>query len=404
MVMSREFYIENRSQLAKRLGGGVFVLTAYSKQQRTNDTSQRFEQEANFWWLTGIEAAQWQLIVDGTRNKSWLVAPHIKDINYIFDGGLSAEDAVGISGVDTVISSDEATVLLRDLAKKHIVVYAIGEHQHVEYFDFVQNPADKKLRESLTRIFATVRGCRKDITALRRIKQPEEIAALRQAIDLTIEGFELIKEKLPTLKYEYEVEAEFGYLFRRKGAFGHAYDPIVAGGLHACTLHYDTNDDTLKKRELLMLDVGARHHGYSADISRTYAVGKPTKRQIAVHAAVQAAQTEIINLLGPGVSVEEYHKRSDAIMIDALMSLDLMTNKDDTASFRKYFPHAISHGLGIDTHDGLGGPKYFEAGMVLTVEPGIYINEESIGVRIEDDILITKSGYENLSVKLSTDL
>ena len=148
------------------------------------------------------------------------------------------------------------------------------------------------------------------------------------------------------------------------------------------------------------MDIGARHHGYAADITRTYAYGKPTKRQQSVHATVQAAQTEIISLLEPGLSVETYQTKVDAIMKRALMDLKLITDEKDE-KYHKYFPHAISHGLGIDVHDALGKPRVLQPGMVLTVEPGIYIPEAGIGVRIEDDIVITDTGHRNMSGKLS---
>ncbi len=149
------------------------------------------------------------------------------------------------------------------------------------------------------------------------------------------------------------------------------------------------------------MDVGAFYGGYAADISRTYVKGEPTKRQAAVHQAVEVAHHRIIKLIEPMLSVEEYQRSVDKIMKEALDSIGLQS--DDTG-LRKYFPHAISHGLGIDVHDSLGAPKYFETNMVLTVEPGIYIPEENIGVRIEDDILVTANGRKNLSAALSTGL
>jgi Xaa-Pro aminopeptidase len=399
-----KFFASNRDQLTTKLKGGIVVLTAYTEMQRSNDTAFAFEQEANFWWLTGIEVADWWLIIDGTRHKSWLVAPTLSKSHEIFDGSLSPEKAKKISGVDEVIARDDAKSLLRDLAKKHSVVHTLGEQPYAEYLDFSLNPAGRKLHEMMERTFNSVQDCRKDLAKLRTIKQPEEVAHMKKVINLTIAAFEEVKAGLDAMSYEYEVEAEFSYLFRRKGAKGHAYDPIVASGKNACTLHYGSNSDKMKKRELLLLDIGARHEGYAADITRTYALGEPTKRQRDVHAAVQRAQAEIIKLLRPELSVEEYQRDVDRIMTEALMSLGLMKNADDEAGFRKYFPHAISHGLGIDVHESLGAPRSFQAGMLLTVEPGIYIPEEGIGVRIEDDILITDKGRTNLSARLSTDL
>jgi len=380
------------------------VLTAYTGMQRGNDTAFGFEQEANFWWLTGIEAADWWLIIDGTRHKSWLVAPTVSQSHEIFDGSLSPEDAKAVSGADEVITRDDAKSLLRDLAKKHSVVHTLGEQPYAEYLDFSLNPAGRKLHEMLERTFNSVQDCRKDVAKLRAIKQSEEISHMKKVIGLTIDAFEEVKSGLGAASYEYEVEAEFSYLFRRGGAAGHAYDPIVASGKNACTLHYGANNAKMKKRDLLLLDIGARLGGYAADITRTYALGEPTKRQREVHGAVQQAHERIIKLLRPDLSVEQYQRDVDKIMAEALMSLGLMQGENDEANFRKFFPHAVSHGLGVDVHESLGAPRFFQPGMILTVEPGIYIPAEGIGVRIEDDILITEKGHSNLSARLSTDL
>lgn len=401
--MDATFFTANRERLMGALPGGIAVVAAYTGMQRGNDAAFAFEQEANFWWLTGIEAADWWLIIDGARRKSWLVAPHVSDSHQIFDGSLSAEQAQQISGVDGVLTESEALSMLRTLAKKHSIAYALGEQPYAEYLDFQLNSAPKKTYELLQRTFKSVQDCRKELATLRAIKQPEEIAAMRKAIDLTIDAFLHVKDALSDYKTEYEVEAEFSYLFRKNNAI-HAYDPIVAGGTNACTLHYGANADKLKKRQLLLMDIGARTNGYAADITRTYAIGEPTKRQIAVHQAVKSAQEQIIALISPEYSVEQYQRDVDAIMTDALLGLGLMSSRDDHNNFRKYFPHAISHGLGVDVHDSLGAPKFLQPGMVLTVEPGIYIPEEGIGVRIEDDILVTEKGYDNLSGRLSTDL
>jgi Xaa-Pro aminopeptidase len=402
--MKSDFFKSNRRRLIEKLNGGVVVMSAYGQMQRSNDMAFNFEQEANFWWLTGIEFPNWWIIIDGVRNKSWLVAPQISPSHEVFDGSLSADRAKTISGVDAILTPDEAQSLLRDLSKKHSVVYVLGEQPHAEHLDFSLNPAIKSLREHAGRIFATVQDCRKELAVLRAIKQPEEIVAMKAAINITIDGFEAVKNKLATASYEYEIEAEFNYYFRMHGANGHAYDPIVAGGEHACTLHYIANSQKLKKRQLLLLDIGARVGGYAADITRTYAYGEPTRRQIDIHGAVQSAQREIITLIQPNLSVEQYQTSVDRIMSDALIGLGLMADTNDMESYHKYFPHAVSHGLGVDVHDSLGSPKFLQEGMVLTVEPGIYIPDEGIGVRIEDDILVTASGNFNMSQRLSTDL
>jgi Xaa-Pro aminopeptidase len=401
--MKQIFFTKNRDRLVTMLDGGLVVLPAYTTMQRSNDAAHFFDQEANFWYLSGVDEPDWWLIIDGSRSKSWLVAPDIDEVHRVFDGGLSPNEAQAISGVNEVISHKDCEALLRNLAKKHSVAFTLGEHPYRDHFSFVENPAQKKLTAVLERIFNAVQDCRKDLAGQRAIKQPEEIAAMKKAIRLTTDAFSYVKEVLPSLKYEYEVEAEFDYYFKKHGAH-HAYDPIVASGAHACTLHYSANSAKLKNNSLLLMDIGARLGGYSADVTRTYVVGTPTKRQVEIHRAVETAHHEIIGLLKPGLAISLYQDAVEDIMKQTLIGVGLMKNSEDEQAYRTYFPHAVSHGLGIDTHDALGAPEFFREGMVVTVEPGIYIAKESIGVRIEDDILITKNGHENLSGRLSTGL
>lgn len=402
--MKQNFYISNRQRLTKILEGGIVVVTGYKQMQRGNDAAFMFEQEANFWWLSGIESPDWWLIIDGQRNKSWLVSPSVSDTHAIFDGSLSAEAAHEISGAQQVVGHDEAVRMLRDLAKKHSVVYSLDEPPRSEYYGFAVNPAIKKNWRMLQTIFNDVEDVRPILDKLRAIKQPEEIAAIKKAIKLTVDAFKLVKQKLPDFRFEYEVEAEFSYSFRRSGATGHAYDPIVAGGASACTLHYGANKAKLKNGSILLLDIGARVDGYAADISRSYAVGAQSNRHKEVHAAVENAHHKIIKLLRPNLSFTDYYYLVDQIMKQALIGLGLIESGADESKYRKYFPHAIGHGLGVDVHDSLGHFLEFLPGMVLTVEPGIYIPEEGIGVRIEDDILITDKGHTNLSAALPTSM
>ncbi len=398
-----DLFAENREKLMVALEGGIIVLTGYARMQRGNDVAAAFEQEANFWWLTGIEEASWWIIIDGTRRKSWLVAPERSTTHVIFDGGLHYEDAQKISGVNDVVSHDKGLSMLRDLSKKHSVVFALGDQPYADYLDFVLNPAPKKLHEHLKRTFMSVRDCRKDIANLRAVKDDREIAALKKSVNLTIDAFEQLKDMILTKKYEYEIDAEFEHFFQIRGASS-AYDSVVAAGANSCTLHHMHGRSRIKKNDILLLDIGSRHMGYVADISRTYSTGEPTKRQIAVHGVVQEAHRQIIKLLKPGLLFEEYQRQVNKIMMTGLIELGFAKDMQDVDACRKYFPHAVTHGLGIDAHDSLGSSRVLLADMVLTVEPGIYIPEEKIGVRIEDDILITQTGHTNLSARLSTDL
>lgn len=399
--MDSSFFKGNRERLITALKGGVIVVSAHHEMQRMADMAFAFEQEANFWWLSGVEAPDWRLIIDGTRGKSYLIAPEVDPVYQLFNGSLSADAAAEVSGVDGILEWREGDAMLRQLARKHSVVYALGDEAEAKSYGFVLNPAAHELWQQLERIFHTVQDCHKELAALRAIKQEAEVVSIEQAIRVTERAFEQVRTKLSELHYEYEIEAEFTHYFRTHGAKGHAYDPIVAAGDHACTLHYTANNGRLAKRQLVLMDIGARVQGYAADITRTYEVGAATSRQRAVHAAVEEAQRQIIKLLAPELPLVEYQTQVDEIMTRQLIGLGLITSASDE-KYRTYFPHAVSHGLGIDVHDHLGRPRYLQPGMVLTVEPGIYIPEEGIGVRIEDDILITSSGNRNLSGHLST--
>lgn len=401
--LDKTFFAGNRERVYDELKGGILAVPAYKEMQRGNDAAAHFEQEANFWYLTGVEHPDWWLLMDAQRRRSWLVAPQVDSTHEVFNGSLSLDEAKKISGVEEVIDQHEADSWLRQAARSHHLMHMVNNLSIVDKLGFTPNPAAHDMHEKLDRIFTRVSDFRLELARLRAIKQEVEIKAIQSAVDLTVKSFKHVRKSIDTYKHEYEVEADFTSDFRRAGASGHAYDPIVATGKNACTLHYVHNKDKLKKGQMLLLDIGARHNGYAADISRTYGLGAVTNRQRDVHDAVREAQQKIIDIIEPGLSSAEYHGKVEDIMKEALMGLGLMVDKDDSA-YSKYFPHSIGHGLGIDVHDSLGGAKVLQPGMVMTVEPGIYIPEEGIGVRIEDDILITDEGHKNLSAKLSNQL
>lgn len=389
----------HRQRLYKQAAGQLIVLTAYDSVQQSGDMAAPFLQESTFWWATGIEQPGWKVVLDTAHAHATLVRPKRSDDDIIFNGDSDDEEIAAVSGIKRIINDKDFESMLRNLQRKHAVVYTLNPKQHHE---FILNPAKQTLQVALKRIFGTVQHCDLLFDELKSIKQPDEILTMRSAIDLTCKSFAEIRKNLSSLKNETAVEAEFIYRFHKAGA-KHAYEPIVASGKNACVLHYTANNQALRSRDMVLIDIGARVGGYSADITRTYCLN-PTKRQKQVHAAVENAEREIISLITPGLSVVEYIQCVDTIMKHALQELGLLKQLDDNDTYRKYFPHAISHGLGIDTHDSLGRARYFKPGMVLTVEPGIYIPEEGIGVRIEDDILVTETGFENLSAALPTTL
>lgn len=397
--MGSDFFASNQNKLTSLFGNVPIVLSANSLMQKRGDMAYSFSQESNFWWLTGINEPDWILIING--DNKYLVAPDIDDSRRIFDGDHDVNSIKATSGIDNVIDKAEGDRIIKELSAKHNKVCTLGADPRRKYYDFHDNPGPKTLSRRLTRLFAEVKDCRPELARLRAIKTKDEIELMQTAIDLSVDAFQEIRKNINSYDHEYQIEADFSRHFRFNGADGHAYEPIIASGINACTLHYSKNNSSIKSGELVLIDVGASRNGYNADITRTYSVGKASARQISVHNAVQKAHYKIIDLLKPGLSFEDYHKKSDEIMRSALEDLGLLNSESD---YRKYFPHAISHGLGIDVHESLGGYGDFKPGMTLTVEPGIYMPDESIGVRIEDNILITDSGYINMSAKLSTDL
>lgn len=402
--MKAMMYKKNREKLQKECGEeALIIVSAPYELQATHDSTYRFQQDAQFFWLTGIESPGWKLIIDGKKHIEYLIAPMRDETEIIFNGNNESADVLIQSDVTKVIEAKAADALLHELAHEYKEVHTPGADPYTKYLSAIQNPSYKMNRRWLSGYFDTLIDCRPMLNKVRAIKNDEEIARMRQAIAITCEAFEKAKNSLAQLNYENELEAEFDYVFRRNNAT-HAYEPIVASGSNGLVLHYVKNNARLTEKGLVVMDIGAAYKGYAADITRTYAIGTITAREAAVHAAVERAQAEIIGIIAPGVSLAEYQDKSDRIMKEALHSLGLLAELDDAGTYRKYFPHAVSHGLGVDVHESLGGFKQFEPGMVLTVEPGIYIPEEGIGVRIEDDILVTPTGNENLSSRLATSL
>jgi len=401
MEAASAMFCEHRKKLRNALNSkNPIIITGYTSMQLAGDMAVPFIQQADFFWLTGISEPGWQLLL---LEEEYLVRPYISPSELLFDGGMLDHEAAKVSGVHTIITADVAKNLLKDQQKAGITkVYAGGYDAPYLKDSFTINPAAVIAQRTLKRKFQNVEDIRPLLVRLRATKDENEHAYIRKAIAITTKGFNSVRDTLADLvQYEYEVEASLGYTFRMNGAEGYAYEPIVAAGANALTLHYTRNNNPLPKNGLLLIDAAARVGGYCADITRTYAIGTPTAREVAVHAAVEKAHFAIINLIKPGLALSEYQDKSDEIMKEALRSLGLLKKPED---YRKYFPHAISHGLGIDVHESFGGYTEFMPGMVLTVEPGIYIPEEGIGVRIEDDILVTETGNENLSGDLPTGL
>jgi len=241
------------------------------------------------------------------------------------------------------------------------------------------------------------------LNALRMIKSPEEIRVTQQACDITSKAFRRCLETVKPGLYEYQVQAEIEYIFKHHNATGHAYAPIIAGGKNACCLHYSKNQSLLHDGDLILFDIGCEYLNYSSDLSRTIPInGKFTERQKQCYNAVLRVMKQLRELYRPGHCINEINETTHRLMEQEMIQLGLFTaeavkSQDPNAPLeRKYLMHGMSHHIGLDVHDSIDKFKPFEPGMILTCEPGIYIREEGIGIRIENDLLITEGEPINL--------
>lgn len=402
-----EFFSANRERLRELFTGTApIVMTANGLLQRGADVTYPFAQEANFWYLTGIDEPDIVLVID--RDKEYLIVPARSASREAFDGSVDAAALTRRSGIQTVYDDATGWELLRTRLKKvkHVATMAMPP-AYIEHYGMYTNPARAALHTRLKDYKSDLEllDLHAHLIRMRSVKQPQELAAIKQAIHVTIQAIKQATspKKLQAYTHEYQLEAELTRAFRRSGSEGHAFEPIVAGGRRACVLHNIANNGSFVADELVLLDVGAQVEHYAADISRTFSLSEPTQRQQAVHAAVLAVQDFACGLLKPGVSVRDYEQKIEQFMGEKLRELRLIKTISHDA-VRQFYPHATSHFLGLNLHDVGDYDRPLEPGMVLTVEPGIYIPAEGIGIRIEDDVLVTEQGVEVLSKALSRDL
>lgn len=407
-LFGSDFFSGNRERLRQLFTGTApIVITANGLVQKAADEAFSFRQDGSFWYLTGIDDPDIILVMD--KGREYLILPDRGTWIEASEGVLQAADIARRSGVDEVLNEKEGWKQLAARIKKvrHVATLSANP-PYMDVFGMYANPARAMLHKRLKEINGELEllDLRQHLMRMRMAKQPVELEALRRAVDITIETIKYVTKspRLSKYAYEYEVEADITHGFRRRGAEGHAFDPIAVAGPRACVLHLSAGDVPLASDELLVLDVGARVAHYCADIARTVSLGgKPSRRQQAVHKAVLQSQEYAFSLLKPGTNLREYERNMAQFVGEKLRELGVIKSIDHDL-VRRYFPHATSHFVGIDAHDSGDYDRPLEPGAVLAVEPGIYIPEEGIGVRIEDNILITADGHEILSDKLSREL
>lgn len=395
-----DFFSANRNKLQQlATTDAPIVIAGHGLLQRNSDMAMPFRQDSNFWYLTGIDEPDMLLVLDGASE--YLIVPERDAIRQAFDGSLELDHLSRRAGIDKIYETAEGWRRLSTSIKKHGKIAGLQPPEiHVEHFDFYTNPARRAL---MGKVHDIQKDCelvdiRDAFVQLRSIKQPEEMRAIQASIDLTVRTLNRLPAKLKKMEHEYEAEAFITQAFRSKSAL-HGYSPIVASGFNACTLHYEKNNSPIDTAAPLLIDVGAEIEYYSADITRVFGPDQPIKRQEAVVGAVIDVQDYALTLLKPGATIKDNEKLVEKYMGEKLRELGLISELS-REEIRRFYPHATSHFLGLDVHDIGNYEAPLQPGMVLTVEPGIYIPNENLGIRIEDNIVITKSGHKILSKKL----
>lgn len=372
------------------------------------DGTMAFRQNSNLLYFSGIDQEESVLIIapdfPDPKMREVLFLKETSDLIAVWEGHkYTMEEATETSGVSTIMWNEKFETMLNTLLAETDNIY-LYNNEHIRNGTDVETRTDrfnKWCREKYANYeFERLAPIAYD---LRTVKESREIELMQTACDLTDQGFRRILEYTKPGVWEYEVEAEYLHEFIRNKSKGFAYTPIIAGGGNACVLHYIENKDQLKDGDMLLMDVGAEYANYNADMTRCIPVnGRFTARQKDVYNAVLRVKNEATSLLTPGNSIPDYHKEVGNIMTRELLGLGLIDQTDvknedpSWPAYKKYFMHGTSHHIGLDVHDVASIYTDFKPGMVFTVEPGIYIPDENLGIRLEDDLVITENGQHNL--------
>lgn len=397
--MNAQITMPRREKLEQLLGNGEAVIL-FAKPEANLE---KFSQDNNFLYFTGLNHPE--LIYCAYKlNDKFSETVFIERSNperEVWDGKkLNADEASEISGIKNIAYKDEflrsISALCPMLTKIWANLGAVALDKPLSMAMFTLDP----IRSRYPRI--VMEQINDLVTPLRKVKSDWEIMQLQKAIDITGKAIFDVWESAQAGMMEYELEAMIYYRMQRSGVKKWGFAPIIAAGINAATLHYGKNECQIGSGEAVLLDIGASYNNYSADISRTFPIGeKFSPRQAEIYSAVLEVQKKSIEMVKPGASLTEINTDSRALIAEALIKLGLIDNPDDVS---KYYMHSIGHFLGMDTHDLGGRAAILEPGNVITIEPGIYIPEEKLGVRIEDDILVTESGFCVLSQNIPKEI
>jgi Xaa-Pro aminopeptidase len=388
--------------------GSIAIFNANDEMPKSADQAFDFKQNADLFWLSGIDQEQTILVLfpdnPNPKQREVLFLRKTSDLIAIWEGHkYTKEEAREASGIQTVMWLEDFDTVFPPMMHASKDAYVnINEHDryvHTVPYRDLRFANDLKERYPAHRIHRAAPIMHK----LRSVKHALEIEAMQKACDITDLAFRRVLGFVKPGVWEHEIEAEVIHEFLRNRATGHAYSPIIASGGNACVLHYVDNNMECKDGDLILMDFGAEYGNYCADLTRTIPVnGKFTDRQKDVYNAVLRVMRGAMQMLVPGTILEEYHVEVGKLMQEELVGLGLITTEDiknedpNWPAYKKYFMHGTSHYIGLDVHDV--GSKWvpFEEGMVFTCEPGIYIPEENIGIRIENDLMVKSGGPADL--------
>jgi len=388
--LNNEFFAENRRKLSAKLGDkGVVFIAGNALLQRSGDTNFPFRQESNFYYLTGVNEPSAFLVMDLAAKTAFLSLPIRQGIHAIFDGTQNLQDIKLQSGIDEILDITDGWKRLSKLNLKKIFSIVPLEDENI-----LANPFPWICLKTLERDNVKCEDISKTIASMRMIKTANELDMMSQASAITYATLNEIENTLALFESEKVLEAEITKQFSLRGAAGHAYQPIIASGQNSCTLHYVNNNQRIKNDSVILLDVGAEVSNYAADISRTFTVGNPTSLELDVINYVKEVQREIIKEIMPGMTFRELAQSAHHKIATQLVRLGAIDEKYSKEDVSDFFPHGVSHFIGLDVHDVGDYELPLEENMTITVEPGIYWKEKGVGVRIEDDIVITKNGAQ----------
>ena len=397
---------ERRQEVLNRMkDNSILILFSGIEVHVSADEYAPFEANRNFFYLTGLRRDNMVLVLDKAAEKvteKLFIEETDPDMERWYGRKVTVAEAKEITGIEDISFIDSFESAIDRMMTREDVDYLYFDtyrHQLSDMEDYNLIKANEFAKKYPG---VRIQNAFPLIAEMRMQKDADEVALLRDAIKITDEGLQNVMKNLKPGMKEYQAQADFEYSIKRNGADGVSFPTIAGSGMNGTMLHYETNQDTCEDNTLILLDLGAKYQGYCADITRTYPVnGKFTERQRQVYDIVLAANRKVAEEAKPGMTTLELNNICKKVLAEGCIKLGLIKKEEEIG---KYYMHSVSHHLGIDVHDvTVDSNKKLRPGAVITDEPGLYIDEWEIGIRIEDDLLITETGCEVLSEAIIRD-